>query len=129
MEPVFRSGTKKAIVELSAELNLHYDLNMQDWSYEVSNPKEIEKYISCYKISTDDDKKFVLMEMIIQAIVDQPNELQLLNYWKIVTPLLLENFKIHEFNIHYWKELSKDNFDNCKILNPLLIQHWNSKAL
>ncbi|MFM9948049.1 MAG: hypothetical protein ACKV1O_08940 [Saprospiraceae bacterium] len=128
MKPTFRCGTKKAIDELAEELNLPNDLNMQDWSYEVSNPNDIDKYISHYYLTADDDKKFVLMEMILQAIVDQSDVQQLLICWKKVNPILTDNFKIHEFTVHYWKDLTDDNFDNCKILSPLLRQLWKTKT-
>lgn len=129
MKPTFRCGTKKAIDELAEELNLPNDLTMQDWSYEVSNPNDIDKYISHYYMTTDDDKKFVLMEMILQALVDQPDEPQLMVCWKKVEPILTDNFNIHEFTVHYWKDLTDDNFDKCKILSPLLKQLWTTKTL
>ena len=61
MEPTFRCGTRKAVDELSEELKLPNNLAMQDWSYEVANPNDIDKYISHYYLTTDDDKKFVLI--------------------------------------------------------------------
>lgn len=127
MKPTFRGGTKKAIDELAEELKLPNDLTMQYWSYQVSDPNDLDKYISHYNLTTDDDKKFVLMEMILQAIVDQSNEEQVLRCWKKVYPILTDDFKIHEFTVYYWKELTEDNFDNCKILSPLLRQLWESK--
>jgi hypothetical protein len=128
MKPTFRCGTKKAIDEIAEELNLPNDLSIQDWSYEVSNPNDIDKYISHYYLMTDDDKKFVLIEMILQALVDQSDEQQLLICWKEVNPILANDFKIHEFTIHYWKDLTDDNFDNCKTLSPLLGQLWKMKT-
>jgi len=128
MKPTFRFGTKKAIDELAEELQLPNDSTMQDWSYEVSNPNDIDKYIAHYHLTTDDDKKFVLMEMILQAIVDQPDEEQLMVGWKKVHPVLEDNFNIHEFTVHYWKDLTDDSFDNCKTLNPLLRQLWKTKT-
>jgi hypothetical protein len=128
MKPTFRCGTKKAIDALAGELNLPNDLTMLDWSYEVSNPNEIDKYISHYYLTTDDDKKFVLLEMILQALVDQSDEQQLMIYWKKIDPILTDNFNIHEFTVHYWKDLTDDNFENCKILRPLLRQLWITKT-
>ncbi len=128
MKPTFRCGTIKAIEELAEELNLPNDLTMQDWSYEVSNPNDIDKYIYHYSLTTDDDKKFVLIEMILQAIVDQSDEQQLLLCWEKVKPILTDDFKIHEFTIHYWKDLTDGNFENCKTLSPLLRQIWKTKT-
>ena len=128
MEPAFRCGNRKAIDELAVELNLPNDLAMQDWSYEVANPNDIDKYISHYNLTTNDDKKNVLIEMILQSIVDQSNEQQLLICWEKVKPILTDDFKIHEFTIHYWKDLTDDNFENCKTLSPLLKQLWKTKT-
>lgn len=128
MNPIFRCGTRKAIEELATELNLPNDLSMQDWSYEVSNPNDIDKYISHYFLTEDDDKKFVLMEMILQALVDQSYEQQILIYWDKIKPILTDNFNIHEFTVHYWKELTDNNFENCKTLTPLLRQLWKAKT-
>ncbi|MCU0415126.1 MAG: hypothetical protein MUE91_12130 [Ignavibacteriaceae bacterium] len=128
MKPTFRCATRKAIDELAVELNLPNDPTMQDWSYEVSNPNDIDKYISHYNLTTNDDNKFVLMEMILQAIVYQSEEQQLLICWEKVKPILTDDFKIHEYTVHYWKDLAHNNFENCKTLSPLLRQLWKTKT-
>ena len=128
MNPAFRCGAKKAIDELAEELNLPNDSAMQDWSYEVSNPNDVDKYISHYYLTTDDDKKFVLMEVIFQALIDQSDNQQLLIYWEKVCPILADNFNVHELTVHYWKDLTDDNFENCTTLSPLLRQLWKTKT-
>lgn len=100
MNPEFRCGTRKAIEELAEELNLPNDWTMQDWSYEIANSNDIEKYISHYNDTTDNDKKFVLMEIIIQATSDQRNATDFFKYWEIIKPLLTKDFSIHQFTIH-----------------------------
>ena len=47
---------------------------MQEWPIEVTNPSDIDRYIDHYTTLTDDDKKFVLMEEIIDAAENQPTE-------------------------------------------------------
>jgi hypothetical protein len=129
MKPNFRCGTKRAIEELALELNLPYDSTMQDWSYEVSNPNDLYKYISHYSTINDDDKKFVLMEMILQALNDQFNEQQLLSGWEMVKPILVSDFNVHEYTISHWKDLIEENFDNCKVLSQLLKELWETRLL
>ncbi|MDH4472783.1 MAG: hypothetical protein QE487_09245 [Fluviicola sp.] len=124
MEPTSRFAQTNAIKELAEELSLPYNVSMQDWSYEVSDPNDIDNYISHYKVTADDDKKFVLMEMILQAIVDQDTEEQLVFYWEKVRQILTDDFKIHEYTIYYWKKLTEINFENCKTLSPLLRTLW-----
>ncbi|MCW2263988.1 MULTISPECIES: hypothetical protein [Sphingobacterium] len=74
MEPIFRCANRKAIDELAQELNLSNEEWMQEWPIEVTNPSDIDRYIDHYTTLTDDDKKFVLMEEIIDAAENQPTE-------------------------------------------------------
>jgi hypothetical protein len=48
MEPNFRCGTRKAIEELSIEINIPFNESNQDWSYTNGNYLDIEKYLSHY---------------------------------------------------------------------------------
>ncbi|MEQ9167930.1 MAG: hypothetical protein RLO12_16845 [Fulvivirga sp.] len=122
MKPTFRCGTRKAIAELSEELNIPHDSSMQDWSYTEGNPDNIEKYISHYDLTKDDDKKFVLMELIIQATEDQKNEELFLKYCEIIKPILETDFKLHEFTIYYWACLNNVNVDDCWRITNLMRQ-------
>ena len=116
----FRCGTIKATTELAKELNLPFDPSMQDWSYEVANPNDLDKYIAHYDITIDDDKKFVLLEIILQATVDQTDKERLLHYWQEIKPIINKDFKIHEYTIAYWASLNETNFEDSLILSPLL---------
>lgn len=122
MEPTFRCGTRKAIDELSEELNIPYDNFMQDWSYTEGDFKDIEKYISHYKLTKDDDKRFVLMEFIIQAIEDQNTEELFLKYCERIKPILETDFKLHEYTIYYWACFENENPDNCWKIATLMRQ-------
>jgi len=117
-------NTSKAIDELETELNLketvpHWGA-MAKLSYTPSNYKHIELYVKHYKTLNNQDKMFVLMEMIIGAIVDQPTENKFLKQWTAVKELLIKDFYIHEFTINYWKDMTEVNFENCKLLSPKL---------
>ncbi len=124
MEPTFRYGTRKAIDELAEELNLPNKLTMQDWSYEVANPNEIDKYISHYGSTKDDDKKFVLMEIIIQATEEQNTEELFQKYCEAIKPILETYFKLHEFTIYYWSCFDNENLEDCWKITPLIRQIW-----
>jgi predicted protein tyrosine phosphatase len=127
MNQTFRCGTKKAIEELADELNLPYDSTMQDWSYTEGNPNDIEKYISHYDLTRNDDKKFVLMELIIQATEDQNTEELFLKYCERIKPILETDFKLHEFTIHYWACVDNENIDDSWKIAPLMQQLWSDK--
>ncbi len=124
MEPTFRCGTRKSIDELSKELNIPYDTSMQDWSYTEGKPEDIEKYIALYNSTTNDDNKFVLMELIIQATEDQTEKTSFHKYWDIVKNILQKDFTIHEYTVYYWSCFDTQNIDDCwsvsfPILGPI----------
>lgn len=125
MEPTFRCGTRKAINELAEELNLPNEKWMQDWPYEVVIASDIEKYIDHYETLVDDDKKFVLMEGIIQATEDQTTEELFLKYWERVKLILERDFNIHEFTIYYWACFDIENIEDCWKITPLMRQLWS----
>jgi len=85
-EPPFRFSTKKALDELEVELNLKeknpYRESMAGKSYTPGNPYDIQEYLDYYEKLNDDDKKFTLMEMILDSLPAQPNEFDFLNIGK-----------------------------------------------
>ena len=127
MEPIFRCGTRKAIDELAEELNLPNETWMQDWPYEVVIPEDVEKYIEHYEKLTDEDKKFVLMEGIIQATEDQDTGVYFLKYWNRIKPLLENDFYIHEFTVYYWSCFDNKNIKDCWKITPFMRQLWEDR--
>lgn len=123
-KPKYRSETKKAIDEIAQELNLGNTQVIQDWAYEVANYKDIEKYINHYKSTTDSDKQFVLMQIIIQATEDQKEETEFVKYWNIVKNLLSINFQVHEYTIYYWSVFGANFTDSWRI-TPFMREVWN----
>ena len=113
MEPNFRCGTKKAIDELAEELNLPNEKWMQDWPIEVIITSDIEKYIHHYDTLTDDDKKFVLMQGILDATEYQPTQELFNKYWTTVRQILEKNFAIHEYTIHQYSCLDNEIDESC----------------
>ncbi len=129
MKPKFRSGTTKAIKELAEELNLPFDEWMQDWPFEVVNPSDIDKYINHYKLLNDYDKKFVLLDGIIQSVEEQSNEELFQKYLKIVRQILEKDYDIYEYQIYYWAclENDKNEIDDCWKVTPMMRDLINAK--
>jgi hypothetical protein len=123
-EPKFRCGTGNAIIELAVELDLPYNDGMQDWSYEVAKPNEIEKYIRHYDKLIDEDKKFVLMEIMIQATTDQNNEYDLKKYWTELKTRLLSDKVIHEYTLYYWSCFDNEDLNDCWEITPFVRSLW-----
>jgi hypothetical protein len=124
-EPKLRFVTEKAITELTKELNLVYNLeDYQDWEYIVGNENDIAKYIEHYMSLIDDDKRFALMEIILQALTDQNTEENLNKYWRIINPILQQNFLIHKYSIHYWSCFDNENIEDCWKITPFMRKLW-----
>ena len=128
MEPTFRCGTRIAIDELAEELNLSNEKWMQDWPIEVMVTSDIEKYIEHYKKLTDDDKKFVLMEGILDVTENQPTKELFEKYWNQVKLFLEMDFTIHEYTIYHWACFDIENIDDCWRITPFMRQFWKEKV-
>ena len=100
---------------------------MQDWPYEVVSPSDIEKYINHYETFTDEDKKFVLMEGIIQATEEQTTEDLFTIYWNRIKPIMEKDFDIQEYTIHYWFCFDNENVDDYWRITPLMRQLWDDR--
>lgn len=124
-QPKLRFVTPKAIEDLTRNLNLQYTLSdYQDWEFIVGKPEDIEKYINYYTTEVDDDNKFALMEIIIQATEDQAMETDFLKYLKTVLHLLKENFSLHEYSVFYWSCFDNDAIEDCWKLSPHMRNLW-----
>ncbi len=120
MNPPFGCSTKAAIEALAIELNLPYDSTNQDWSYTVGNPSDFEKYMAHYKQTNDEDKRFVLMEIMIQAVEDQNSKELFSKYWRKLKPILVKDFDIHAYTINYWACLDNLNINDCWKLSRVM---------
>jgi hypothetical protein len=123
-EPKYRAVTKNTIVELADELQMPYDDTMQDWPFEVVKPTDIDKYISHYRLTTDEDKKILLMEAIIQATNDQESFADFHKYWDLIKPLLTSNFLTHEYSIYDWASFDEPDLKYCWTITPNMRDLW-----
>lgn len=121
-----RFVTQKAIEELTRNLNLEFDWeDYQDWEFIVGKSADIAKYIEYYISEIDDDNKFALMEIIIQATEEQEVENDFIKYSEIVQRLLSENFKLHEHSLFYWSCFDINNLEDCWRITPIMRSLWN----
>jgi hypothetical protein len=127
MEPTHRYRTRKAIDELAVELNLPNENWMQDWPIEVIETADIQIYIDHYEKLTEDDKKFILMEGILDAIEYQPSVELFLKYWNRVRRFLDKDFAIHEYTIYTYACLDTEAIEDCWKLTPTIREIWTAK--
>lgn len=128
-EPAFRCGTKKAIDELAIELNLPNKSTMQDWSYEVANPDLFDVYLAHYLKTIDEDKKFVLMEILLQAVNNQVESNRFTDAWAKLEPVLRKDFRIHEFTIYYWSSLDTADNSNVWAITQKIREVWSTEKV
>lgn len=125
MEPPFRFSTKTALDELAVELNLRDRIPFWDavagHSYTPSNKEDVQQYIDYYSFLKDDDKRFTLMEMILDALAHQPSKNVFTEYWDKVQPILIRDYSIHQYTIHYWKQMTDDEFKLSNIMTPIIL--------
>jgi len=122
-EPQFRCSTRKALNELEVELNLkeknpHWGA-MAGHSYTPGNPNDIQEYLDHYMRLIDDDKKFTLMEMILDSLANQSTEANFFKFWQRAKSILIKDYSIHEFTIHYWKQMTEE-FERSNVMTPLI---------
>lgn len=98
---------------------------MQDWEWEVANPLDIEKYIQHFLSLDDEDKRFALMEIIIQATTDQEKTADFFKYWSCIKPILEANFLLHEWSIWYWSVFDNDDLADCWLVTPYMRAIWH----
>ncbi len=122
-EPKFRCGKEKAIKELVAEYDYSHADWMQDWPYEIAESIEIENYFRHYDEQTDEDKKFSLMEMLIQSLTDIEDQNDFDKNWSRLRPKIIEDFEIHEYTIFYWSCFG-EKLSDCWKVTPNMRELW-----
>ncbi len=122
-EPKFRCGTQKAITKLAKKFNYPYHKGMQDWTYEVANSKDIENYLNYYT-QGDEDEKFCLIEMLLQALDEIEDKERFNKYWNLTRKIIIKDFHIHEYTIYYWRFIDYDLSECCEV-TPNIRNLWN----
>jgi hypothetical protein len=113
------------IEKLSKDLNLPFEINMQDWPIEVVNSDYIEKYIKYYFKVEDEIKKYVLMQMILDSLERQEQKDTFLNYWDIVKKLLEKDFVIHKYSIWCYGYIEEQESKDEEFMKSLGLINWS----
>lgn len=125
-EPPFRFSTKEAQIEIALELNMPPPDNWQDWEYIFARGEDLEQYLEHYQNIKNEDKKFVLMQIIIQATNDKERDGTLEKYWLKLQPLLLKDFNIHQYTIYYWCVFENENIEDCFAITLFMREFWGN---
>ncbi|SDE40684.1 hypothetical protein SAMN05216464_10622 [Mucilaginibacter pineti] len=68
------------------------------------------------------------MQMIIQAIEEQETLKAMEFYWGKAKPLLIQDFKVHEWTIYYWS-LQDEQVKSDWRISPYMTTLWTSKMI
>ncbi|WPP48912.1 hypothetical protein [Catalinimonas niigatensis] len=105
---------------LAIKLGLPIHDHMQDWEYEVSDPKRIGDYLKLYDQSiTSDKERESLMEMTLQSLEDLLEEDRLEEfavYEKLTEERLIKFSELHYKTLNYW---SSGNFKVSKYIRNI----------
>jgi len=119
----WRFITEEAIQRLNARLNIREDQYSQDWEFEVSESNRLPEYLDIYENElTDEDDKFALMWLIIQA-VDGPDMDEAM--WSRVREHLKADFSLHQWTVCYWCNLDEEDLEHCFDITPRLRELWH----
>lgn len=126
-EPPPRYETAAAIQQLAIRLNLSNEIWMQDWAYIVSKPEHIDSYLSFYHLLDNDDQKFTLMMVLLQALEEQSNQSVRTQYEAEIRSLLLKDYSLHAYTIFHWCCFDSDDFSDCWEITPMMREIYDSQ--
>ncbi|WP_273803589.1 hypothetical protein [Providencia rettgeri] len=126
-EPPPRYETAAAIQQLVIRLNLSNEIWMQDWAYIVAKPEHIDSYLSLYYLLSDEDQKFTLMMVLLQALEEQDTQSAQAKYEAEIRSLLLKEYSLHAYTIFHWCCFDNDDLSDCWKITPMMREIYDSQ--
>lgn len=99
-------GTQRAMESIADILDLPLKSISPGWPTEVANSADLNHYSKLYDSLNNEDEKFVLMQMIIQAM---SNSAEMLHDLDKLEKRLTWDFRIHESTIKKWISDNNEN--------------------
>ncbi len=124
--------TSKILCDL---LDLEYENGMQDWPLEVANAARLGEFCDAYEAgNSDDEVRFVLMELIVFSLDDwlaegteTASETEPLP--ERVERLLMRDFPLHLHTVNYWRLDGETDDENVFHATPLMRRVWDARFL
>lgn len=128
-EPKFRCGGNWD--ELAELFNYEIRKDDQDWTYTIAESHRLDEYLAAYNtLIMDEDTKFSLMEMIIEALHDLETLELKIDSWPKVKTTLKSEFDLHKYTIWYWAlwdtDDPKNRWDIAYLFRSLWIESQES---
>lgn len=112
--------TKEALESIAHRLEISHHEDMQDWAYEVADPKLIHKYHCIYDSLITKEEKFVMMQIMMQATNDLIEDKCDNDGWIELEKRLIWDYEIHKFLINYWSCLDSESSSHWWGITPLI---------
>lgn len=125
-EHIWRVPTREAIEAVATRFQLPVDPSMQDWEYQVADPKRLNEFLSAYETGQlSNDEKFVLMQMILESFEElarRGNNIGADARWQHTLALLDKNILLHGYSIWYWSRPDAEKDDELFFVSPFIRQ-------
>ena len=114
----WRFPTKEAVDNLSKQLDLPNEPNMQDWEWEVADPNKIKLFFNHYfNGNLSEDEKFTLMEVLLQSFEESSINLDSSVEWKEIMISIEKSWPLHRYSVWYWSCWEENEKDCWRISN------------
>lgn len=122
-EHLWRFPTAAAKAALAERFHLPNHPDMQDWEWEVADASCLDQYLAVYHSGElTDDERFLLMEMMLQAVEDDPQPLETSLHWQEILQLLDRHIDLHAYSVWYWSDLEEELGEETWRITPSLRQ-------
>lgn len=101
--------------------------SMQDWPYEVADPKRLEEFLNVLRINENSDVRYTLMDMVLQSLEDSKLDLSNSEIVDDIENYLKMNFEDHVYQIWYWSVFDPETTDSFRI-SPLMRKIWSNEV-
>ena len=123
-QPAIKLWSQQAMQEVAADLGIDFDPEMQDWPFEIASDSDIQLYVDLYDAQTDAEKKFVIMDMIIEANTNQISRQLLQDNWIETKMRLMNNYSLHEYQIYHWCAFDELRLADAWDISPMMRMLW-----
>jgi len=117
--------TAQSIDKIAARFNLPNEDTMQDWAYEVADPKRLAAFVAAYEdYKSEPDIKYTLMDIILQSLEESSIPLSDSKISRSIRHNLISSFDLHAYQIWYWSAFDVEK-DEAWRISPFLRKIWN----
>ncbi|MCP4440486.1 MAG: hypothetical protein GY810_16195 [Aureispira sp.] len=123
IEPTPRYATGRAMDKIAKLLGIVRDRSMQDWTYIIADLDYIDQYWTVYNSLEQEDERFTMMEILIEAtnqIADEEFE----EYWAKLRTCLIQEIELHQFTVYYWCCFDNENLEDCFYISGPMRKLW-----